>query len=99
MQALALVLGVIAAAALDRRLGWGTIASVGLALYCHRLYRRPLPAVPSPAPFPPADEEDLRPGWAARWGARCTAELNCEHCSGRALERVASIRPSGKPGD
>jgi hypothetical protein len=94
IQAIALVLGVVAAAALDRRLGWGTIASVAVALYSHRLYRRPLRPVPSPAPSPPAEEE-LRPGWAARWGSRCSAEQSCERCSDRGSDRVASVRSRG----
>jgi hypothetical protein len=94
IQVVSLVAGIVAAAALDRRLGWGTIASVGVALYCHRLYRRPLRAVPSAVPSAPAEEE-LRPGWAARWGARCSGGQSCEHCGGGGLERVASVRPRG----
>jgi hypothetical protein len=94
IQVVSLVVGIVAAAALDRRLGWGTIASVGVALYCHRLYRRPLPPVPSCEASPPAEEE-LRPGWAARWGARCTAGQGCKRCSGRGLDKVASVRPRG----
>jgi hypothetical protein len=36
----------IVAALLDNRLSWGTVASVLVALYCHRLYRRaPNPVV------------------------------------------------------
>jgi hypothetical protein len=56
---------ILAAAALDNRLSWGTVASVLVALYCHRVYRRPPPPVGVCA-CSPADE--LRPGWAARWG-------------------------------
>jgi hypothetical protein len=59
----ALMAGIVVAAALDNRLGWGTLLSVALAIYCHRLYRQPT----SPRPPPMAPEEDeLRPGWAVR---------------------------------
>jgi hypothetical protein len=58
------IVGIVAAAALDNRLSWGTVASVLVALYCHRLYRR-RPASVGACTCSPADE--LRPGWAARW--------------------------------
>jgi hypothetical protein len=61
------VAGIVAAAVLDNRLSWGTVASVLVALYCHRLYRTVYPAIAPEVPSPPGDEE-LRPGWAARWG-------------------------------
>jgi hypothetical protein len=61
------VAGIVGAAALDRRLGWGTVASVALGLYCHRLYRQPASSLPIVRPV--ELEDALRPGWAARWGA------------------------------
>ena len=64
---IALVVGIVTAAALDHRFGWGTVVSVVVALYCHRLYRRPVTELPY-APARPMDDE-LRPGWAARWDA------------------------------
>jgi hypothetical protein len=67
-----LVAGIVGAAALDHRLGWGTVASVALGLYCHRLYRQPVSALPAVRPV--ELEEELRPGWAARWEA---AEVRC----------------------
>jgi hypothetical protein len=60
------IAGIVAAAALDNRLSWATVASVLVALYCHRLYRR-LPTPVSVCGCWSADE--LRPGWAARWAA------------------------------
>ena len=60
------IAGILAAALLDHRWSWGTLASILVAAYCHRLYRRaPAPSVTVRA-LPPEDE--LRPGWAARWG-------------------------------
>jgi hypothetical protein len=59
------IAGIVAAALLDNRLSWGTVASVLLALYCHRLYRRGPVSVVSTWAWAPDDE--LRPGWAARW--------------------------------
>ncbi len=62
----AIVAGILVTAALDHRLGWGTFMSVALAIYCHRLYGQPT----SPGPQSPAapEEDELRPGWAVRWG-------------------------------
>jgi hypothetical protein len=61
------IAGIAAAAALDHRWSWGTLASVLIAIYCHRLYRRaPTPAAHVWAESP---EDELRPGWAARWGS------------------------------
>jgi hypothetical protein len=62
-----LVTGIVGAAALDHRLGWGTVASVALGLCCHRLYLQPVSALPAVRPVEPEDE--LRPGWADRWEA------------------------------
>jgi len=60
------IAGIVAAAVLDGRWSWGTLASVLVALYCHRLYRgKPAVAMVERA-WSPKDE--LRPGWAARWG-------------------------------
>jgi hypothetical protein len=82
IQVVSLVVGIVAAAALDRRLGWGTMASVAVALYCHRLYRRPMTTLPSATP-PSPDDEELRPGWAARWlPSRSPVKRCCECCSG-----------------
>jgi hypothetical protein len=67
IQVSLLVAGIVGAAALDHRLGWGTLASVALGLYCHRLYRQPVSALPAVRPIELEDE--LRPGWAARWEA------------------------------
>jgi hypothetical protein len=72
IRASLVVAGIVGAAALDHRLGWGTLASVGLGLYCHRLYRQPVSALPAVKPVEP--EGELRPGWAARWEA---GELRC----------------------
>jgi hypothetical protein len=59
------IAGIVAAALLDNRLSWGTVASILVALYCHRLYRRaPTPVMSRWAWLP---EDELRPGWAARW--------------------------------
>ena len=61
------IAGILAAAVLDHRWSWGTVASVLVAIYCHRVYRK--------TPTPIAGEslcsvgDELRPGWAARWGA------------------------------
>jgi hypothetical protein len=66
----AIVAGILVAAALDHHLAWGTLMSVALAIYCHRLYRQPT----RPGPRPPAapEEDELRPGWAVRWGREPT---------------------------
>jgi hypothetical protein len=57
--------GIVAAAVLDHHWTWGTLASVLVAFYCHRLYR----ASPSPVVSPLASslDDELRPGWAGRW--------------------------------
>jgi hypothetical protein len=67
---LAMVAGILVAAALDHRLGWGTLMSVALAIYCHRLYRQPTSSEPQPPAAP--EEDELRPGWAVRWGREPT---------------------------
>ena len=69
----AIVAGILVAAALDHRLGWGTLMSVALAIYCHRLYGQPT----SPGPPPPAapEEDELRPEWAVRWGREPNAAV------------------------
>ena len=59
------IVGIVAAALLDNRFSWGTAASVLVALYCHRLYRRP----PTPVSVCACSSDEPRPGWAARWGA------------------------------
>jgi len=66
MRVSLLVAGIVGAAALDHRLGWGTLASVAVGLYCHRLYRQPALALPAMGPIELLEDE-LRPGWAARW--------------------------------
>ncbi|MDQ6900813.1 MAG: hypothetical protein M3072_15140, partial [Candidatus Dormibacteraeota bacterium] len=88
---LAIVAGILVAAALDHRLGWGTLMSVALAVYCHRLYRQPCSGASSPeaAVSPPspaaADDDDLRPGWAVRWGRQPNTAL--ASVSGQKLAR------------
>jgi hypothetical protein len=59
--------GILIAALLDHHWSWGTVASVLVALYCHRLYSRAPGSGAAPRASVPADE--LRPGWAVRWGA------------------------------
>ncbi len=59
------IAGIVAAALLDHRMSWGTAASVLVALYCHRLYRRPAP----PVSVRVCSSDELRPGWAARSAA------------------------------
>jgi hypothetical protein len=61
------IAGIVTAALLDHRWSWGTLASVMVAIYCHRLYRRVPTPVITMRPWSPEDE--LRPGWAARWAA------------------------------
>jgi hypothetical protein len=59
------IAGILAGALLDHRWSWSTLASILVAGYCHWLYRStPVPPVTVYA-WPPEDE--LRPGWAARW--------------------------------
>jgi hypothetical protein len=73
---LAIVAGILVAAALDNHLGWGTLMSAALAIYCHRLYRQPASAATAEAPVPPtpaSEDDELRPGWAARWGREPSA--------------------------
>jgi hypothetical protein len=59
------IAGIVAAALLDNRWSWGTAASVLVALYCHRLYRRA--ATPVVEAWAWSREDEFRPGWAARW--------------------------------
>ena len=93
LRVIILVSGIIAAAALDRRLGWGTFVSVAMGLYCHRVYGRPVPAVPGPTE---AEDDGPRPGWAARWTAcgpdGCAAPSVDMSSAGRAPSRVAGRR-------
>jgi hypothetical protein len=63
LRVIILVAGIVAAA-LDHRLGWVTVVSVAIGLYCHRLYRPPVSGVPAKVA---TEEDDLGPGWAARW--------------------------------
>ena len=63
LRVIILVAGIVFASALDRRLGWGTVVSVAMALYCHRVYSRPILAVTA---LKPAEDDWPRPGWAAR---------------------------------
>jgi hypothetical protein len=66
------IAGIVAAALLDHRWSWGTLAGVLVAMYCHRLYRRaPIPALSASCLSP---EDELRPGWAARWGVSGRAD-------------------------
>ena len=81
------IAGIVAAALLDNRLSWGTVASVLVALYCHRLYRRTTAPTASDVSFAPRDE-DLRPGWAARWLPLCGAGRGCQLGSEERAERV-----------
>jgi hypothetical protein len=67
---LAIMAGIVVAAALDNRLGWGTLLSVALAIYCHKLYRQPTSSGPTPPAAP--EEDEVRPGWAVRWGREPT---------------------------
>jgi hypothetical protein len=60
------IAGILAAALLDQHWSWGTVASVLMAAYCHWLYRRA--AAPPVTLRACAPEDELRPGWAARWG-------------------------------
>jgi hypothetical protein len=60
------IAGIVASAFLDNRLSWRTMASLLVALYCHRLYRRV--ATPVVSAWAWSQEDELRPGWAARWG-------------------------------
>ncbi|MBJ7598838.1 MAG: hypothetical protein JF922_12255 [Candidatus Dormibacteraeota bacterium] len=68
------IVGIVVAAALDNRWSWGTVASVLVALYCHRLYGR-LPAEVV-IMRDRSLEDELRPGWAARWHATRRNELD-----------------------
>jgi hypothetical protein len=61
------IAGIVAAAALDHHLSWATLASVLVALYCHRIYGACCQQF-TEAPVAVIDHE-FRPGWAARWGA------------------------------
>lgn len=84
------VVGIVAAAALDNRLSWGTVASVLVALYCHRLYRRPPTEVVVMRSRPP--EDGLRPGWAARWGSDTSVGQRGQVCSANPAGRVRAVR-------
>jgi hypothetical protein len=100
----AIVAGTLVAAALDHRLGWGTLMSVALAIYCHRLYRQPTSPGPPPPPAPETDE--LRPGWAVRWGREPTgtqrsARVSRQEPSGRGHVQVmggAPVAAGPRPG-
>ena len=63
LRLIILVGGIVAAAALDHRLGWGTVVSVAMGLYCHRLYRQPVAGATNTVS---REEDGIRPGWAAR---------------------------------
>jgi hypothetical protein len=84
----AIVAGILVAAAFDHRLGWGTLISVALAIYCHRLYRQPSSAsTPHGAAAPAPGDDELRPGWAARWGR--------EPSAAQPRSRISRQEPSG----
>jgi hypothetical protein len=89
----AIIAGILVAAALDHRLGWGTSISVALAIYCHRLYRQPT----SPRPPAPAvrEEDELRPGWAARWGREPSTASGSGHVLGMGGTPVAAGARAG----